>query len=67
MTDWLSYSEADFDATRAPRPARKRQTEQAGLFFVATPVKAPTTKPAAAQLPGQEPMFDDTTETGEQR
>ena len=38
---WLAFSEADFDASRAPRCAASKRAahrDQAGLFFVATPV-----------------------------
>lgn len=44
MTHWSEYSEADFDRSRAPRGAARRAAEtadQAGLFFVATPVTRP--------------------------
>jgi hypothetical protein len=60
-THWLQFSEADFDASRAPRGAgRKRAAErdQGGLFFVATPVTRPTRHaPLPAQLPGQADLF----------
>jgi hypothetical protein len=58
MTDWAQFSEADFDAARAPRKARQRESGQAPLFFVATPVTRPgRTAPPAAQLPGQGDLF----------
>jgi hypothetical protein len=58
---WLEFSEADFDASRAPRgAARKRGAErdQGGLFFVATPVtRSAKHAPLPAQLPGQADLF----------
>ena len=55
QTHWLAFGPADFDATQAPRAARP---EQAALFDVATPVKAPrATDPG--QLPGQVSIFDE--------
>jgi hypothetical protein len=58
---WLEFTEADFDASRAPRGAaakRAREADQAGLFFVATPVTRPAKHaPLPEQLPGQDALF----------
>ncbi len=60
---WLEFSEADFDASRTPRgAARKRagEADQAGLFFIATPVTRPAKHgPLPEQLPGQDALFGD--------
>lgn len=51
---WLEYGPADFDASQAPRSAR---TEQAALFDVPAPVKAPRAG-GPGELPGQVSIFD---------
>ena len=69
MTHWLGFSEADFDASRAPRGASKRaaaEADQSALFWVATPVTRPKRAARQDQLPGQVSIFDtDTTDTEE--
>lgn len=63
MTAWTEYSEADFDARRAPRKAARRAAEaaeagQGALFFAPMPVAPVKSAPAAEpELPGQEAMF----------
>ena len=69
MTHWLGFSEADFDASRAPRGTSKRAAATAGqpaLFFTPTPVTRPKRAPGQDQLPGQVSIFDtDATDTEE--
>lgn len=63
MTRWDEFSAADFDARRAPRGAAKRAAaaaDQAGLFFVPTPVtRPPKSAPVPEELPGQAGLFGD--------
>jgi len=64
---WLAFSEADFDASRAPTSAaskRAARRDQAGLFFVATPVTRPAKRAALPpELPGQHALFGEDGET----
>ena len=70
MTHWEEFSPADFDARRAARGAAKRAAaaaDQAGLFFVPTPVARPAkSAPVPEQLPGQAGLFGDDDQGDEQ-
>jgi hypothetical protein len=61
MTAWQEFSAADFDAARAPKGAvrKARETQdQAGLFFVATPVARPAkTSTDSKRMPEDVALF----------
>ena len=64
MADWGEFSAADFNASLAPKAARRRaardaETGQGGLFHVATPcvTQAAGDSTGPARLEGETPLF----------
>ena len=58
MTAWTEYSEADFDAKRAPAHVRRNAGKgQAPLFAAGTPVVPAKPAPKAPEMDGQGGLF----------